>query len=143
MQRTWTLILWKAALYKCVFIIIIMMVKRYFKSKNKVKDTVTNMWTYELWWTGILKMYYSTWELKPSVVIIKKKRVAHSGATGIVASPSGYTTNTSPGPIKYEAMHLFNINWIYIKVYKIYKTLITKTLITLKKLNFHVEVTND
>ena len=23
----------------------------------------------------------------------------HSGATGIVASPSGYTTNTRPGPV--------------------------------------------
>lgn len=28
----------------------------------------------------------------------KKKRMAHRGAAGIVASASGYTTNASPGP---------------------------------------------
>ena len=39
-----------------------------------------------------------TSELKPRVISMKKKRMAHSGATGICVKPSGYTTNTSPGP---------------------------------------------
>ena len=33
-------------------------------------------------------------------VIIKKNRTDQSWGNGIVESPSGYTTKTSPGPIK-------------------------------------------
>lgn len=39
-----------------------------------------------------------TWVLNPRVDIMKKKRTDHKGATGRVVSPSGYTTNTKPGP---------------------------------------------
>ena len=36
--------------------------------------------------------------LKPRMQTMKKKRMAHSGETGICDRASGYTTNTSPGP---------------------------------------------
>ena len=57
---------------------------------------------------------YFTWELKPSVVIMKKNRVAQSGATGRLASPSGYTTNIKPGPVKYTHTHLGLSNVFYV-----------------------------
>ena len=46
----------------------------------------------------IKKLVTRTSELKPSIIIMEKKRTDHTGATGITESASGYTMNTSPGP---------------------------------------------
>ena len=40
----------------------------------------------------------STWEPKPSVAIMMKKKIAHSWGTGIRDNASGYTTKAKPGP---------------------------------------------
>lgn len=37
-------------------------------------------------------------ESKPSMISIKKKSIAHKLAPGKVATASGYTWNTNPGP---------------------------------------------
>lgn len=39
-----------------------------------------------------------TSEPKPSVHIIRKNNTHHNGANGIIAKPSGKTTNARPGP---------------------------------------------
>ena len=39
-----------------------------------------------------------TCELKPRVSIMKKKRTDQTGASGMLAKPSGYTTKIRPGP---------------------------------------------
>lgn len=52
-----------------------------------------------------MTFYLLTKELKPSVIIIMKKRTAHSGDIGICARASGYTTNAKPGPI---IMYIFS-----------------------------------
>ena len=41
-----------------------------------------------------------TCELKPSMVIMIKNKIAQSGGSGMVAIASGYTTNARPGPEK-------------------------------------------
>jgi hypothetical protein len=41
---------------------------------------------------------YVTSELNPRVRSMKKKSTDHTGGAGIWDRPSGYTTNTSPGP---------------------------------------------
>lgn len=49
----------------------------------------------------------------PIVRIIKKKRNAHNGDIGICAMPSGYTTNTRPGPMNKTILWwMFERLWI-------------------------------
>ena len=77
------------------------------------------------WVTNIPVEIDFTCELNPSVSIIKKNKSDHSGATGIFAKPSGYTTNISPGPGKCLGFKCHGIVPIMSFVMTKYKTITT------------------
>ena len=57
------------------------------------------MRTSSMWVSGGDRVRDPTWLSRPMVKSIRKKRMAHSGEMGSLATASGYTTNVRPGPV--------------------------------------------
>jgi hypothetical protein len=61
-----------------------------------------------MYYDKLLASTQLTWLSSPSVRIMKKNNTAQTGEIGICAIASGYTTNTSPGPMKINIIIIFH-----------------------------------